>query len=128
LRVYTVVIRKKRGGLFMLTQNVGAISKTPPAAALGAVSEDEAARVDYYSGQALRYIREKLGVRLCEVERATKIRTSQLEDIEKERFDRLPQEVYVSGHVAALARHLALDPARVVCDYMARYRHWKAGK
>lgn len=112
----------------MLTRN---IEQPTPASAPGALvagRQDEASRVDYYSGPALKFIREKLGVKLYEVELATKIRTGQLEDIEQERFDRLPEEVYVRGHLAAYAKRLSLDPARVVNDYMERYRHWRAGR
>ncbi len=56
----------------------------------------------------------------------TKIRAGILENIEHERFDALPQEVYLKGHVSNYARYLLLDPRKVADDYINRYKAWKA--
>lgn len=79
-----------------------------------------------FSGDVLRQIREKRGIQLYEVALDTKIRVEILENIEYERFNALPQEVYLKGHVINYARYLLLDFRRVADDYMRRYKAWKA--
>lgn len=79
-----------------------------------------------FSGDVLRQIREKRGIYLYEVALDTKIRAEILENIEHERFDALPQEVYLKGHVSNYARYLLLDPRKVADDYISRYKAWKA--
>jgi hypothetical protein len=79
-----------------------------------------------FSGDVLRQIREKKGIHLHEVALDTKIRVEILENIEHERFDALPQEVYLKGHVSNYARYLLLDPRKVADDYINRYKAWKA--
>ncbi len=79
-----------------------------------------------FSGDVLRQIREKRGIHLYEVALDTKIRVEILENIEHERFDALPQEVYLKGHVSNYARYLSLDPRKVADDYISRYKARKA--
>ena len=79
-----------------------------------------------FSGNVLRQIREKKGIYLYEVALDTKIRVEILENIEHERFDALPQEVYLKGHVSNYARYLLLDPRKVADDYISRYKVWVA--
>ena len=79
-----------------------------------------------FSGDVLRQIREKKGIHLYEVALDTKIRVEILENIEYERFDALPQEVYLKGHVSNYARYLLLDPRKVADDYISRYKAWMA--
>lgn len=79
-----------------------------------------------FSGDVLKQIREKRGIQLYEVALDTKIRVEILENIEHERFDALPQEVYLKGHVSNYARYLFLDPRKVADDYINRYKAWKA--
>ncbi|MGE5892540.1 MAG: helix-turn-helix domain-containing protein [bacterium] len=78
-----------------------------------------------FSGPVLREIREKLRIGLHEIALATNIRMRYLEDIELEKFEVLPPEVYLRGFVIDYARHLSLDPRKVADDYIARYRAWK---
>jgi curved DNA-binding protein CbpA len=78
-----------------------------------------------FSGGFMRQIREKKGIHLYEVALETKIRVKILEDIENERFDALPQEVYLKAHVSNYARYLLLDPRKVADDYLSRYKAWK---
>ena len=96
---------------------------------LGIASEngDEGEKVESlsFSGHVLRQIREKRGIQLYEVALDTKIRMEILENIEYERFDALPQEVYLKGHVSNYARYLLLDPRKVADDYISRYKAWK---
>jgi curved DNA-binding protein CbpA len=82
-----------------------------------------------YSGQVLKKIRKKLGIELFEVSLETKIRVELLESIEQERFDELPPEVYLKGHIINYAKYLLLDSKKVAADYIACYRAWeKANK
>ncbi|MDH4258416.1 MAG: helix-turn-helix domain-containing protein [Candidatus Aminicenantes bacterium] len=90
--------------------------------------EGEEASISY-SGQVLRQIREKMGIELFEVSLDTKIRVELLENIEQERFDDLPPEVYLKGHIINYANYLLLDSQKAAADYIARYRAWeKANK
>ncbi len=90
------------------------------------VSEGEEVDSLLFSGDVLRQIREKRGIHLYEVALDTKIRVEILENIEHERFDALPQEVYLKGHVSNYARYLLLDPRKVADDYISRYKAWMA--
>jgi len=90
------------------------------------VAEGEEVESISFSGDVLRQIREKRGIHLYEVALDTKIRVEILESIEHERFDALPQEVYLKGHVSNYARYLSLDPRKVADDYISRYKAWKA--
>jgi len=81
-----------------------------------------------YSGSVLKQIREKRGIQLFEVSLDTKIRMELLESIEDEKFDSLPQEVYLKGHLTNYAIYLLLQPDKVTEDYIARYRAWKEEK
>ena len=89
-------------------------------------SEGEEVDSVSFSGDVLRQIREKRGIHLYEVALDTKIREEILENIEHERFDALPQEVYLKAHVTNYARYLLLDPRKVADDYISRYKTWKA--
>ncbi len=81
-----------------------------------------------YSGPVLKQIREKMGIQLFEVSLDTKIRMELLESIEDEKFDSLPQEVYLKGHLTNYASYLLLQPEKVTQDYIARFRAWKEEK
>lgn len=100
------------------------LGKSGIASANGA--EREEADSVSFSGPVLRQLREKRGIHLYEVALVTKIRVEILENIEYERFDALPQEVYLKGHVSNYASYLSLDPKEVVDDYINRYKAWKA--
>lgn len=78
-----------------------------------------------FSGNVLRQIREEKGIHLYEVSLDTKIRTEILENIELEKFDALPPEIYLKGHVSNYASFLLLDPKKVADDYIRRYKAWK---
>jgi len=72
-------------------------------------------------GAYLRHHRLAEGYDLAQVTLKTKIRTAVLEDLEAERFDRLPAEVYVRGFVIQLARLLGIpDPEALASHYLSR--------
>ncbi|MCX6566446.1 MAG: helix-turn-helix domain-containing protein [Candidatus Aminicenantes bacterium] len=78
-----------------------------------------------YSGPVLRKIRERVNLNENAVFQELKIRTELLRALEEERFEVLPQVVYLKGHLQSIARLLGLQPDRVVEDYLRRYRDWK---
>ncbi|GBE31932.1 hypothetical protein BMS3Bbin05_00837 [bacterium BMS3Bbin05] len=86
---------------------------------------DCSADVETFSGQVLRQIREKKGIALNDISLTTKIRFQYLVDIELEKFDSLPPEVYTRGFVMDYARCLSIDPKRAADDFMIRLRAWK---
>ncbi len=81
--------------------------------------------VTIFNGPALREIRERLSIDLRDVALVTKIQMQHLENIELEKYESLPVEVYVRGYVASYARYLSLDPKKVADDYMNEYHVWK---
>lgn len=101
------------------------ITSGKPGMASESGAEGEKLESVSFSGDVLRQIREKRGIQLYEVALDTKIRVEILENIEYERFNALPQEVYLRGHVSNYARYLLLDPRKVADDYMRRYKAWK---
>ncbi len=94
-----------------------------PAAPEPGVSEETEPRPPEpeFTGEYLRKVREGLGLTLVAVSNRTRIRPRQLESIEKEEFNLLPQRVFVRGFVMAYARELHLDPERVWASYGKRF-------
>ena len=58
----------------------------------------------------------------------TRIKRQYIDDMESERFDALPAEVYMRGYVSEYARYLGLDYAKVASDYMKKNKDWKGNK
>ncbi|MCK4645069.1 MAG: helix-turn-helix domain-containing protein [Candidatus Aminicenantes bacterium] len=88
--------------------------------------EDKKETSTPFSGSVLRQIRKERGIGLYEVALDTKIRVEILENIELERFEVLPQEVYLKGHISVYANYLLLDPKKAADDYIKKYREWKS--
>jgi len=84
--------------------------------------------IDFFSGRALKIIRERLNIELCDIAMETKIQRSHLKRIEDEDYVALPREIYVIGYLKNYARYLSLDPDKVVADYMEGYSQWRAQK
>ena len=82
--------------------------------------------IDLFSGRALKTIRERLNIKLCDIAMETKIQHSHLKRIEDEEYEALPREIYVIGYLKSYARYLSLDPNKVVADYMEGYFQWRA--
>ena len=78
-----------------------------------------------FSGRMLKDIRRKLDIQLFDVSLETKIRKEILKNIESEKFEDLPQEIYLRGHVWSYAKYLSLNPKKVVDDYIKKYKAWK---
>jgi flagellar biosynthesis protein FlhG len=106
----------------------GIISNHRRPVAQGSESVEEGTERESYSGPKLKQLREEMGIQLFEVSLDTKIRMELLENIEQEKFDCLPPEVYLKGHLINFASYLLLDSKKVADDYVSRYRAWKQGK
>ena len=78
-----------------------------------------------FSGRMLKDIRRKLDIQLFDVSLETKIRKEILKSIESEKFEDLPQEIYLRGHVWSYAKYLSLNPKKVVDDCIKKYKAWK---
>jgi len=71
-------------------------------------------------GSSLRAAREQRGLRLADIERATRIRSRYLQALEEERFDLIPGVVYARGFLRTYADHLGLDGERFVDELGSR--------
>jgi hypothetical protein len=71
-----------------------------------------------FNGELLRLVRESHGLSLQQVAERTRITRIHLENVEADRYDRLPATVYLRGILVNLARELRLDPARVSKTYL----------
>lgn len=77
-------------------------------------------------GETLRKIREIVGVSLDEIQEQTKISRYNIDAIENNHFDRLPQLVYVKGLLRSYLRFLGVpDYDSVVQTYVTRLGEWK---
>lgn len=73
-------------------------------------------------GEALREIRERLGLSLEDVSSCTKVTKTALRALEEENFDLLPPWIYVKGFLRAYAGMLKLDAEEVIRTFEERYR------
>ena len=71
-----------------------------------------------FTGELLRRVRESYGLSIQQVAERTRITRIHLENVEADRYDRLPATVYLRGILVNLARELRLDPARVSKTYL----------
>src|SRR6185436_1199755 len=70
-------------------------------------------------GGLLRSARQRKGLTIADLSRATKIKESQLERLEAAALDALPAEVFVVGFIKAYAREVGIDGA----EALRRYSH-----
>ena len=68
-------------------------------------------------GGLLRSARQKKGLTIADLSRATKIKESQLERLEAAAMDALPAEVFVIGFIKAYAREVGIDSAEALRRY-----------
>jgi cytoskeletal protein RodZ len=73
-------------------------------------------------GSFLKHQRERCGVSVAELSRATRIPQPSLDAIESDRFDELPGEVFVRGFLKAYAQAVDLLPADVLVRYTSSRR------
>jgi hypothetical protein len=72
-------------------------------------------------GSTLRDARERRGLGLGEVERATRIRVRYLAALEEERFELLPARAYAKGFLRVYADFLGLDGRLLVDEFSSRF-------
>lgn len=72
-------------------------------------------------GERLRNAREARGYSLAAMERLTKIRAEYLTALEEERFDLLPERIYVRGFLRTYALALGFNPLELLDRYDAAY-------
>ena len=77
------------------------------------------------TGKDIKMIRESKEISLEEIFKKTKIPKKTLDDIEEERFEKLPALVYLKGFLKAYAKILQVDPVEMVDGYVKRYLEWK---
>jgi len=70
-------------------------------------------------GEHLKQEREQRGITLDEISLSTKISIRLLRALEEEKFDQLPGGIFNKGFVRAYARHLGIDEAQAIADYLA---------
>ena len=68
-------------------------------------------------GQRLRFARESKGLTLSEVSTKIRVRESLLKLIEKNDFAKVGADVYVRGHIRAMANFLELDVNELMSLY-----------
>jgi hypothetical protein len=105
-------------------------SRTEPLFSAGAAEEKLAEPEDpaaiVYSGPRLRKARDARNVTLNEVSKELKLRLELLNNLEADRFETLPEAIYLKAQLRTYAAFLGLPPAKVAEDYLQRYRIWKA--
>jgi flagellar biosynthesis protein FlhG len=107
----------------LVTPATESTPEAPPATAAASAPEPVVSPDTEFTGAVLRRLREAMGLTVAEVTERTRIRPRQLESIEAERFEALPERVFVRGFVMAYARELHLDPERVWASYRKRWEH-----
>lgn len=75
---------------------------------------------DPVTGADLRRFRESRGVTLARIAADSKVGKRTFEDIEGDRFERLPAVVYVRGFLREYARAVGLDPVATAESFVAR--------
>jgi hypothetical protein len=83
-------------------------------------------KVGSFDGHVLRHIRETLNIDLLDISISSNIQVKHLENIEKQNFQDLPREVYLRSYIKNYSNFLALDPVRVLEDYMRVYDNWRS--
>ena len=80
-------------------------------------------------GDLLRRIREASEVSEEEISERTKVSIGYIQAIEANRFDRLPQAVFVKGFLRSYCRYLGIDEAdTLVTAFSARLSDWQANR
>jgi curved DNA-binding protein CbpA len=80
------------------------------------------------NGRLFQELRERQGIPLQEVADKTRINITYLQYIEKERFDGLPEEVYLKSYLMQYTKMLGLDPVPITDHYLMRYEEWRKSK
>lgn len=91
---------------------------------LGLINGSDAGDGDLY-----KRLREACDVGEDEMQERTKVSIGYLRAIESNRFDRLPQAVYVKGFLRSYFRYLSVpDAEKLIAAYSQRLTDWQASK
>jgi ribosome-binding protein aMBF1 (putative translation factor) len=71
-----------------------------------------------WTGEQLRKAREARGLTVIQLAEKTRITRHHIENVEADRFEKLPAAVYLRGIVMSLARELRLDGQKVARSYL----------
>ncbi|MBI2835132.1 MAG: helix-turn-helix domain-containing protein [Acidobacteria bacterium] len=85
-----------------------------------ASSTDVVTRADRLAPAHYSVLRRRKGISLDEISEQTKIPVPVLQDLEAERFDRLPPGIYARAYVRAYAGAAGLDPEAILAHVMPR--------
>ena len=77
------------------------------------------------TGKDIKMIREIKEISLEEIFKKTNVPKETLNDIEEERFEKLPAIVYLKGFLKAYAKILHVNSMEMVEGYVKRYLEWK---
>jgi DNA-binding XRE family transcriptional regulator len=77
------------------------------------------------TGKIIKAIRTTQEISLEEIFKQTNISRETLEDIEEERFEKLPALVYLRGFLKTYANILQVNQTEMVDGYVKRYLEWK---
>ena len=84
---------------------------------------------DVGDGAILTKLRESVNVSIAEIHERTKICLEYIRAMESNRFERLPQVVYVKGFMRSYIKYLCIPKAdRIIIAYAARLEAWQAGQ
>jgi len=78
------------------------------------------------TGSDIQDLRITQGISLDDVHAKTNIPKKTLHDIEKDRFEGLPEIVYLKGFLKAYARILNVDERQMADGYVRRFLEWKS--
>lgn len=73
-------------------------------------------------GEKLKEARQKLGISIQQAQADLKIRSTYLEALESDSFDRLPGEAYIRAFLRSYSQYLGLNPDDIIREYEAVYR------
>lgn len=91
--------------------------------------KDLIAAADPGDGDLFKRLREAAGVAEHEMQERIKVSIGYLRAIEGNRFERLPQAVYVKGFLRSYFRYLAVpEPEKLVAAFSARLMDWQTNK
>ncbi len=76
-----------------------------------------------YNGAVLKQIRELKSISLDELAKITCIRSTYLEAIEEENFNKFTSEIYLKGYLICYVEALKLDPDQIIEEYIKLYRN-----
>lgn len=86
---------------------------------------DEILLKERISGDDLKKLREVVDVKITEIQHITKIRTSVLKAIEKNRFEELPPNTYLRSFLKSYAKILQINPQKIIDGYLKTISHAK---